>query len=222
LESGDRERKEFHQPIDKRRKDMKKIFNIVIVCALALFFVSVSDVFAVDTTKLLGKEYKISGVAKRYTVDGYYGSAQITQGTLLFSDPATGIQAVHNIASDLFASMIAGYPEMYAYVTLGPYTTGVDKVKSVECTVTLYSTTMTEISTFGPAPCTAQIVFNSNTTFTEKITIPDFWGADSSYVLTLNGKYMGKWPSMTSSGKSIPDALLKGAPEGLPELFPRK
>ena len=206
----------------ERRKDMKRVLNTVIVCALTLFFLSVSDVFAVDTTKLADKEYKITGVAKRYTTDGYYGAGQVTQGMLLFGTPANGIIAVHNIASDLYLSILGGYAEVYAYVDLGPYTTGLNKVKSTECTVTLYTTTMTEIFAFGPAPCTAQIVFNSDTTFIEKLTIPDFWGAGSSYEMTLSGKFVGKWPSSGGSGASVPDALLKRAPEGLPELFPRK
>ena len=66
---------------------MKKILNTVIVCTLVLGFLSISDVFAVDTTKLANKEFKFTGVAKRYDADGYDGSAQITQGTLIFGNP---------------------------------------------------------------------------------------------------------------------------------------
>jgi len=63
---------------------MKKILKTVIVCTLVLFLLSISDVFAVDTTKLADKEFKFTGVAKRYDGDTYDGSGQITQGTLIF------------------------------------------------------------------------------------------------------------------------------------------
>ena len=57
---------------------MKRIFSTAIVCTLVLGFLSVSDVFAVDTTKLANKEFKFTGIAKRYSGEAYDGSAQIT------------------------------------------------------------------------------------------------------------------------------------------------
>ncbi len=176
---------------------MKKILNTVIVCALVVFFLSASDVFAVDTTNLNGREYKISGVTTRYTAEpvAYDGSSQITQGMLYFNPPAGGIEVVHNIASDLFASLLGGLPEMYAYITLGAYTTGANKVTSYECDVTIYDTAMVDVVASVTGPCTAEIKFDSKKAFTAKITLPHLWGEGSLYVLTFTGKYMGKWPT---------------------------
>jgi len=198
---------------------MKKALNTVIACALALFFLSISDVFAVDTTKLANKEFKITGVAERFTAAGYDGSGQITQGTLEFGNPGDGVIAVHNVASDLFVTFVGGFFELNCITELGPYTTGLDKIKSTECTVACYDAALNQILTFGPGSCDAKIVFSSNTAFTGTITLPDFWDVDSPYVLTLKGTFVGKYPPPMTEGTSLRDALRNRAPEGVRKLF---
>jgi len=194
----------------------------VMVCALALVFLSVSDVFAVDTTKLANKEFKFTGVAKRCygdtcNADTYNGSAQITQGTLIFRSPddAPGVVSAHNMASDYTWSDSDGLFEYYCFTELGSYTTGVDKITSNLCSVACWTASLNPfVTTGGPVPCNAKIVFSSNTAFTGTITIPNFWDAGVSEVLTINGKFVGKYPAVTN-GTSLHDRLQNRAPEGL-------
>ena len=201
---------------------MKKILNAVIVCTLVLGFLSISDVFAVDTTKLANKEFKFTGVAKRCygdtcTADTYDGSAQITQGTLIFGSPedAPGVVSAHNMASDYRYSYDQGLFEYYCFTELGPYTTGVDRIKSNLCSVECYTAGLSEfVTTGGPVSCDAKIVFSSNTAFTGTITIPNFWDAGVSEVLTISGKFVGKYPAVTN-GTSLHDRFQNRAPEGL-------
>lgn len=199
---------------------MKRISTTVIVCALILVSASISDVLAVDTTKLEQKEFKLTGTAKRYDADGYDGSGQITQGTLLFGNPDQGVIAAHNIASDLMISLGGGFFELYSILELGPYTPGVDKIKSTECTMSIYDQTLTELMTYGPGPCDAKIVFSSTNAFTGTITIPDFWDIGVPYVLTVSGKFAGKYPLMVKTpGTSLRDALRNRAPGGVRKLL---
>jgi hypothetical protein len=194
---------------------MKKILKTVIVCTLVLFLLSISDVFAVDTTKLADKEFKFTGVAKRYDGDTYDGSGQITQGTLIFGSLDDGVYTVHNIASDMLFSDAQGLFEYYCFTELGPYTTGVDRIKSNLCSVECYTAGLSEfVTTGGPVSCDAKIVFSSNTAFTGTITIPDFWDVGVSEVLTINGKYAGKYPPVTN-GTSLRDRLRNRAFEGV-------
>lgn len=187
---------------------MKRILNITMVCALVLVFLSISDVFAVDTTKLANKEFKFTGTAKRYDADGYDGSGQITQGMLVFGAPedAPAVYTVHNVASDMMLSHNDGLFEYYRFTDLGPYTTGIDRIKSTECQVTCYTAGLSEFLTYGPGTCDAKIVFSSNTEFSGTITIPDIFYAGSPYVLTINGKFVGKYPAETT-GTSLREKL---------------
>ena len=212
LGSGDRGEIEFHETINQRRKMMKKILNTVMVCALALVCLSVSDVFAVDTTKLADKEFKFTGIAKRYDADGYDGSGQITQGMLVFGNPddVPAVFTVHNVASDMMVSRNDGLFEYYCFTDLGPYTTGVDRIKSTACQVTCYTADRSEFLTYE-GPCDAKIVFSSNTEFSGTITIPDIWYTGYPYVLTINGKFVGKYPPATN-GTSLRDAFRNRVP----------
>ena len=213
---------EFFKTINQRRKMMKKILNAAIVCTLVLGFLSISDVFAVDTTKLANKEFKFTGVAKRCfgdtcTADTYDGSAQITQGTLIFGSPedAPGVVSAHNMSSDYTWSDSDGLFEYYCFTELGSYTTGVDKITSDLCSVACWTPSLNPfVTTGGPVPCNAKIVFSSNTAFTGTITIPNFWDAGVSEVLTISGKFVGKYPAVTN-GTSLHDRLQNRAPEGL-------
>jgi hypothetical protein len=128
---------------------MKKILNTVVVCALVLGFLSVLDAFAVDTTKLADKEFKFTGIAKRYNGEAYDGSGQITQGTLVFGPSEEGVYAVHNIASDMDYSYGDGLFEYYCFTELGSYTTGVDKIKSTECSMECYTAALNPFVTTG-------------------------------------------------------------------------
>ena len=195
---------------------MRKIIHTVMVCALALVFLSGSDVFAVDTTKLANKEFKFTGIAKRYdAAGGYDGSAQITQGTLIFGNPedAPGVISAHNIASDYTWSDSDGLFEYYCFTELGSYTPGLNKITSTQCIMQCWTAGLIEFVTTGePVDCTARIAFSSNTEFTGTITVPGLWGEGTSYVLTLNGKFMGKYPE--EDGLRLRDALRSKAPEG--------
>jgi hypothetical protein len=215
LGNGDEEEIDFHETMNKRRRNMKKVLNTMIVCALVLFFLSISDVFAVDTTKLADKEFKFTGIAKRYDGEAYDGSGQITQGTLVFGypDDAPAVYTVHNVASDMMLSHNDGLFEYYCFTDLGPYTTGVDRIRSTECAVTCYTADRSEFLTYAGA-CDAKIVFSSNTAFTGTITIPDIWYTGSPYVLTINGKFVGKYPPVTN-GTSLRDRLRNRAFEGV-------
>jgi hypothetical protein len=222
LESRDREEYQFRKTMMTRRKSMRKIIHTVMVCALALVFLSVSDVFAVDTTKLANKEFKFTGIAKRYdAAGGYDGSAQITQGTLIFGNPedAPGVISAHNIASDYTWSQSDGLFEYYCFTELGSYTPGLNKITSTQCSMECWTAGLIEFVTTGePVDCTARIVFSSNTEITGTITVPDIWGEGTSYVLTLNGKFMGKYPPEIT-GTSLRDQLRNKAPEGLRKSF---
>jgi hypothetical protein len=193
---------------------MKKILNTAIVCALALFLLSISDVFAANMKRLLNKEFTVNGLAKKYDATGaYVGSGQISQGILLFGEPAAGAFAAHNIASDLLLS-VGGLREIYSIIELGPYTIGANRIKSTECTVGLYDAAGTLlVDPPFSGSCDATIKFTSNTAFTGTIIIPDFWGTDISYVLTLNGKYAGTW-GVSPLGTSLLEGLKNSAPEG--------
>jgi len=104
--------------------------------------------------------------------------------------------------------------EYYCFTELGPYTTGVDKIKSNLCSVACYTAALNDFVTTGEmVDCDAKIVFSSNTAFTGTITVPDLWGEGTSYVLTINGKFMGKYPSRVT-GTSLQDAFRNRAPEG--------
>jgi len=221
LGSGDKEEIGFHEAITTGRKMMKKILNTAIVCTLVLGFLSVSDVFAVDTTKLADKEFKFTGIAKRYDGEAYNGSAQITQGTLVFGNPedAPAVYAVHNIASDINYSYSDGLFEYYCFTELGSYTTGVDKIKSTECSMECYTAGLNPfVTTGGPVACDAKIVFSSSTAFTGTITIPDLWDVGAPYVLTISGKFVGKYPPVTN-GTSLRDAFRNRAPGGVQKSF---
>jgi hypothetical protein len=175
---------------------MKKILSTAIVCTLVLGFLSVSDVFAVDTTKLVNKEYRITGVAKTYNSEGNYdGGGQITQGNLFFLSPgdSPAVYAYHNIAPDRYMFNPGQY-EYYCITQLGPYTTGLTTIRSELCSMDCYDATgvTTVVSFYGA--CDAKIVFSSNTAFTGTITIPDYWSPGYDYVLTLSGKFMGRYP----------------------------
>jgi hypothetical protein len=219
LGSGDRAEIEFHETISKRRKGMKKILNTVLICTLTLVFLSTSDVFAVDTTKLENKEFKINGLATRYSPDGYNGSGQITQGVFWFGNPEYGVDSIHNIASDLLMSMLGGYPELYCLTHLGPYTPGVDKINSTECSMACYDPAGNEVTDLSfEGSCSAKILFSSKTAFTGTITLPDLWDIGSPYVLTFNGKFMGKYAGATD-GTSLRDKLRNRTPEGVRKSF---
>ena len=200
---------------------MKKILSTAMVCTLVMGFLSVSDVFAVDTTKLADKEFKFTGIAKRYNGEAYDGSGQITQGTLVFGNPddAPAVYAVHNIASDMNYSYSDGLFEYYCFTELGPYTAGVDKIKSTECSMRCYTAALNDfVTTGGPVACDAKIVFSSNTAFTGTITIPDLWDVGAPYVLSINGKFVGKYPPATN-GTSLRDAFRNRIPEGARKSF---
>jgi hypothetical protein len=169
----------------------------------------------VDTTKLVNKEFKFTGIAKRYDGVDYDGSAQITQGTLIFASPGEGVYTVHNIASDYTWSLSDGLFEYYCFTDLGPYATGVDRITSTQCSMECFTSALNPfVTTSGPVDCNARIVFSSNTAFTGTITIPDIWYTGSPYVLALNGKFVGKYPLVTGE-TSLRDTFRNKAPEGV-------
>jgi hypothetical protein len=118
-------------------------------------------------------------------------------------------------------SFLGGYPELYCVTQLGPYTPGADKIRSTECSMDCYDDPASgaePILTYDGS-CEAKIVFSSNTAFTGTITLPDFWGVGAPYVLTISGKFVGKYPPPVTGGTSLRDTFRNRAPEGMRKSF---
>jgi len=193
---------------------MKRILFFLVACIMVAGFLSVSDVLAVDLTKLPNTEWSMEGIATKYNADGYGGSGIISQGIVLFEDAATGAIAIHNVASDGLITILGGMFEPYCLTLLGPYTINADlnRIKSTSCELSCYDDELNlKIGPYSGA-CVAKINFATETAdFAGTISLTDFFGTGLPWVFTITGKKLGRYPSTTSPAEilrgKIPDSL---------------
>ena len=180
---------------------MKKILITAMVCALVLAFLPISDVFAVDTTKLADKEFKFTGIAKRYDGAAVMRIRPNYSGNTHLWKPrgCSSCISVHNIASDIRWSYRDGLFEYYCFTELGSYTTGLNKITSTECSMQCWTAALNEFVTTGEAgglACQNSIQLEHGIYRNDHSS--RYLGRRAPYVLTINGKFMGKYPPETN------------------------
>jgi len=178
---------------NKEGEIMKRGIYIAVVCIMAMVFLSVSDVSAIDISKLIGNEYYFTGSGVTY-VGGNYAGAAVGEGMVVIGDPGSGIQAVVTAITDFSAWMMYGQFQYYCAIQTGPYTPSIDNLKftSDTCAATCIGQDgVTEIMNYSGA-CNAKLKFQGQKQV--KMTISFSPQAGVEIVYTTQGTKMGKYP----------------------------
>ena len=172
---------------------MKKSLCIAAVCIMAAVLLSVSDVSAINITKLIGNEYYFTGSGVTYAGGNYAGSA-IGEGMLVIGDPSAGAQAVVTSVTAFSGWVMYGQFQYYCAFQLGPYTPSIDNLKFTSNTCAancIGQDGVTEIMNYSGA-CNAKLKFQGQKKV--KMTISFSPQAGVEMVYTAQGVKMGKYP----------------------------
>ena len=141
--------------------------------------------------------------------------------SLEISDDAS-VYTVHNVASDYECSVVMTKVclNIIALLIWAPIRPGWtrSRVPNVQCNVTLQQG-VSFLTTNGPGLAMPRSYLARIRQFTGTITIPrHLWDTGSPEVLTINGKFVEKYPPVTN-GTSLRDVFRNRAPEGARKSF---